>query len=105
MLAVTLLLVAVTALILGLRFNGFVLGLLILLATTSISEIAIGNGGKPGVVALQLLAMLASVQISYLTGCLIGAQITARAKPTSSRMQSPSLRRLSERAAIRLAIK
>ena len=105
MLAVTLLLVAVTALILGLRLNGFVLGLLILLATTSISEIAIGNGGKPGVVALQLLAMLASVQISYLIGCLIGAQITARAKPTSSRMQSRSLRRLSERAAIRLAIK
>ena len=105
MLAVTLVLVAVTALILGLRFNGLVLGLLILLATTSIFAVAIWNGGKPGVVALQLLAVLASVQISYLIGCLIGAQITARAKPTSSRMQSRSLRRLSERAAIRLAIK
>jgi hypothetical protein len=74
MLAITVLLVAVTALILGLRFCGFVLGLLILLATTSILVIAIWNGGKPGVVALQLLAMLASAQISYLIGCLIGAQ-------------------------------
>ena len=74
MLAITVLLVAVTALILGLRFSGFVLGLLILLATTSILVIAIWNGGKPGVVALQLLAMLASAQISYLIGCLISAQ-------------------------------
>jgi hypothetical protein len=97
MLAITVLLVAVTALLLGLRFSGFVLGLLILLVTTSILVIAIWNGGKPGVVALQLLAMLASVQISYLIGCLIGAQITARAKPTSSRVQSRPLHRLSER--------
>ena len=74
MLAITVLLVAVTALILGLRFSGFVLGLLILLVTTSILVIAIWNGGKPGVVALQLLAMLASAQISYLIGCLISAQ-------------------------------
>ena len=88
MLAVTHLLVAVTALILGLRFNGFVLGLLIVLMTTRIFVIAIWNGGKPSVVALQLLAMLALVQISYLIGCLGGAQITARTKPTSSRMQS-----------------
>src|SRR5215471_14048099 len=99
------LLVAVTALILGLRFNGFVLGLLIVMMTTRIFVIAIWNGGKPGVVALQLLAMLAFVQISYLIGCLVGAQITARTKPTSSRMQSRSLHRLSERSAIRRAIK
>ena len=87
MLAVTYLLVAVTAVILGLRFNGFVLGLLIVLMTTRIFVIAIWNGGKPGVVALQLLAMLAFVQISYLIGCLVGAKITARTKPTSSRPQ------------------
>ena len=47
MLVVTHLLVAVTALILGLRFNGFVLGLLIVLMTTRIFVIAIWNGGKP----------------------------------------------------------
>src|SRR5262249_23169271 len=73
MLAITVLLVGVTALILGLRFSGLVLELMILLATTSILVIAIWIG-KPGVVALQLLAMLASAQISYLIGCLIGAQ-------------------------------
>jgi hypothetical protein len=84
MLAVMLVLVAVTALILGLRFNGFVLGVLILLATTSIFVIAIWNGGRPGLVALQLLAFLAAVQISCFIGCLMRAQITARAKPTSS---------------------
>jgi hypothetical protein len=100
MLAIMVLLVAVTALILGLRFSGFVLGLLILLVTTSILVIAIWNGGKPGVVALQLLAMLASVQISYLIGCLIGAQITARAKPTKSGQSictsKPPQRRMAE---------
>jgi hypothetical protein len=31
-------------------------------------------------VALQLLAALASVQISYLVGCLLAAHLPARAK-------------------------
>jgi hypothetical protein len=100
MLAITIL-VAATGLVLGLRFNVFVLGLLLLLGITSIFTIGIWSGGNLGVVALHALAMLASVQISYLIGFLIAAQITARAKPTSSRMQSRSLRRFSERAAIR----
>ena len=100
MLAITIL-VAATGLVLGLRFNAFVLGLLLLLGITSIFTIGIWSGGNLGVVALRALAMLASVQISYLIGFLIAAQITARAKPTSSRMQSRSLRRFSERAAIR----
>ena len=100
MLAITIL-VAATGLVLGLRFNVFVLGLLLLLGITSIFTIGIWSGGNLSVVALRALAMLASVQISYLIGFLIAAQITARAKPTSSRMQSRSLRRFSERAAIR----
>jgi hypothetical protein len=94
-------LVAATGLALGLRFNVFVLGLLLLLATTSIFTIGIWSGGSPPVVALHLLTTLASVQISYLIGCLIAAQFPTRAKTTSSRMQTRYLRRLSAGAAMR----
>jgi hypothetical protein len=62
MLAFTVLLAA-TGLALGLRFNVFVLALLLLLATTSIFAIGIWGGGNPLVVALNLLVTLASVQI------------------------------------------
>jgi hypothetical protein len=92
MLAITVLLAA-TGLALGLRFNVFVLALL-LLATTSIFAIGIWGGGNPLVVALNLLATLASVQISYLIGCLIAAQFPTRAKTISSRLQARYLRRL-----------
>ena len=82
-------LVAATGLILGLRFSAFVLGLLLLLGVASTLTIGIWSGGNLAVVALHMLAMLASVQISYLIGYLIAAQITARATPTSSRMIDP----------------
>ena len=91
-------LVAATGLVLGLRFNAFVLGLLLLLGVASILTIGIWSGGNLGVVALHMLVMVASVQISYFIGFLIAAQITPRAAQTSSRMQSRSLRRFSERA-------
>jgi hypothetical protein len=78
-------LVAATGLVLGLRFNAFVLGLLLLLGVASVLTIGIWSDGNLGVVALHLLAMLASVQISYLIGFLIAAQITARTAPTSTR--------------------
>ena len=100
MLAITLL-VAATGLVLGLRFNVFVLGLLLLATTAGTFTVAIWSGGNLRVVALHLLATLASVQISYLIGCLIAAQFPARSKPLSSRMQTRYLRRLSMRAAMR----
>jgi hypothetical protein len=100
MLTITIL-IAATGLALGLRFNVFVLGLLLLLAITSIFAIGIWSGGNPGVIALHLLATLASVQICYLIGCLIAAQLPTRAKTTSSRMQTRYLRRLSAGAAMR----
>jgi hypothetical protein len=93
-------LVAATGLVLGLRFNAFVLGLLLLLGVASILTIGIWSGGNLGVVALHMLVMVASVQISYFIGFLIAAQITPRAGPTSSQMQSRSLRRFSERASM-----
>ena len=99
MLAITVLLAA-TGLALGLRFNAFVLALLLLLATTSIFAIGIWGGGNSLVVALNFLATLASVQISYLIGCLIAAQLPARAQTTSSRMQTRYLRKLSAGAEI-----
>ena len=100
MLAITIL-VAAIGLALGLRFNVFVLGLLLLLATTSIFSISIWSSGNVGAIALRLLAMLASVQLSYLIGCLISAQFPTRAKTTSSRMQTGYRRRLSAGAAMR----
>jgi uncharacterized protein (DUF2237 family) len=68
-----------------------------------IEENAIGiwGGGNPLIVTLNLLATLASVQISYLIGCLIAAQFPARAQTTSRRMQTRYLRRLSAGAAMR----
>ena len=93
--AITILVVA-TGLVLGLRFNAFVLGLLLVLGVTSIFTIGIWSGSNLGVVALHVLATRASVQISYLIGFLIAAQITARATPTSSRMQIRSLRKFSK---------
>jgi hypothetical protein len=73
-------LVAATGLVLGLHFNPFVLGLLLLLGVASFLTIGIWSDGNLGVVALHLLAMLTSVQISYLIGFLIAAQITARTR-------------------------
>jgi hypothetical protein len=100
MLAITLL-VAATGLVLGLRFNVLVLGLLLLATTAGTFTVAIWSGGNLPVVALHLLATLASVQISYLIGCLIAAQFPARSNPLSSRLQTRYLRRLSARAEIR----
>ena len=100
MLAITVFLAA-TGLALGLRFSVFVLALLLLLATTSIFAIGIWGGGNPLVVALNLLATLASVQISYLIGCLIAAQLPTQAKTTTSRMPTRYLRKLSAGTAMR----
>ena len=104
MLAITIL-VAATGLALGLRFNVFVLVPVLLLAITSIFVIGIGSGGNARTIALHLLATLASVQISYLIGCLIAAQFPTRDKTTSSRMQTRYLRRFSTRRGDALTIK
>ena len=92
-------LVAATGLVLGLRFNALVLGLLLLVAAASFFAIGIWSGGNAPVVALLLLAMLASGQIGYLIGCLIAAQFPAQAETPSGRMQTRYSRRLSTRAA------
>jgi len=78
MLTITIL-VAVAGLALGLRFNALALALVLLLAITGICVIAIGSGGTNLlVVALRALAVLVSLQISYLIGSLIAAQLPSR---------------------------
>ena len=70
---------AAAGLVLGLRFNATALVLLVL-ATTIVFAVGVWGGSHAVIVALQLLATLASVQISYLVGCLLAAHLPARAK-------------------------
>jgi hypothetical protein len=69
---------AAAGLALGLRFNALALALVLLLAITGICTIAIGSGTNLLVVALRALAVLVSLQISYLIGSLIAAQLPSR---------------------------
>ena len=70
--------VAAAGLVVGLRFDVFVLALLLSGAAASVFAIGVWSGDNALVVALQLLATFASVQIGYLIGCLIAAQFPAR---------------------------
>jgi hypothetical protein len=67
-------LAAVAALVLGLRFSVVTLILLTLATVISFATSVLGGSG-PLVVGLQGLATLASVQISYLVGCLLAAHL------------------------------
>ena len=77
---------AAAGLVLGLRFSLVTLALLII-TTTILFAVGMWGGGGLLVVALQLLGTLASVQISYLVGCLLAAHIPTRAKILSDRKQ------------------
>jgi hypothetical protein len=94
MLAITVL-AAAAGLALGLRFNVFVLALLLILAITGIGAFGVWNGSNLLVVALRLLAMLACLQISYFVGSLICAQLPAR---VISLTETRYTRRLSARS-------
>jgi hypothetical protein len=99
MLAIAIIAVA-TGLVLGLRFSLITLALLVI-TTTIVFAVGMWGGGSPMVVALQLLATLASVQISYLVGCLLVAHIPARAKIRSDRKQMRYVHEGSTRAVTR----
>jgi hypothetical protein len=79
-------LTAVTALVLGLRFSVVTLVLLTVAIVISFATSVLGGSG-PLVVGLQMLATLASVQISYLIGCLLASHLPLRAEILSDRMQ------------------
>jgi hypothetical protein len=85
MLAIAIL-AAAAGLVLGLRFNVITFALLVL-ATAVIFAVSVWGGSNLLVGALQLLATLASVQISYLVGCLLAHifQREPRRPPTACR--------------------
>ena len=70
MLAITIL-VAAAGLALGLRFNVFVLALLLIVAIIGVSAIGVWGGNSLLVVALRVSATLACLQIGYLIGSLM----------------------------------
>ena len=72
-------LAAAAALVLGLRFSVVTLVLLTLATVINFATNVLG-GSDPFVVGLQILAALASVQISYLVGCLLAAHLPMRAE-------------------------
>ena len=99
MLAIGVLAVA-AGLVLGLRFS-VITFVLLKLAIAMVFAIGVGVGESRLIIALQMLATLASVQISYLFGCLLAAHLPARAKTSSDGAQVHHLRRLSNRTATR----
>jgi hypothetical protein len=68
---------AAAALALGLRFSVVTLVLLTLAIVVNFATSVLG-GSSPFVVGLKMLATLASVQISYLVGCLFAAHLPVR---------------------------
>jgi len=93
-------LAAAAGLVLGLRFSVVTL-VLLTLAIAIVCAIGVWGGESSLVIALKMLATLASVQISYLFGCLLAAHLPAHAKTPSGSEQMRHLRRLSGRAATR----
>ena len=78
MLAIAML-AAAAGLIFGLRFSLITLLLLTLAIVITLANGVSGGSGSLAV-GLQMLATLASVQISYLFGCLLAAHLPVRAE-------------------------
>jgi hypothetical protein len=75
-------LAAAAALVLGIRFSASTL-LLLTLAVAIIFATSVLGGSSSLLVGLQMLATLASVQISYLVGCLLAAHLPVPINITS----------------------
>ena len=91
---------AAAGLVLRFRFSPIALTLLII-TTTIVFAVCMWGGGGPLVLTLQLLATLASVQISYLVGCLLAEHIPTRAKIHSGGKQMRYVHEGSTRAGTR----
>jgi hypothetical protein len=81
-------LAAAAALVLGLRFSAITL-VLLTLAIVIIFATSVLGGSSPLVVGLQMLATLASVQISYLFGCVLAAHLPVRAEIDTAKVGVP----------------
>jgi len=79
-------LAAAAALVLGLRFSVAALVLLKLAIVINFAACFFG-GSSSLIVGLQILATLASVQVSYLVGCLLAAHFPVRADTQPDHMQ------------------
>ena len=81
-------LAAAAALVLGLRFSVITLVLLTLAIVITFATSVLG-GSSALVVGLQMLATLASVQISYLFGCVLAAHLPVRAEMDTAKVGVP----------------
>ena len=81
-------LAAAAALVLGLRFSAITL-ILLTLAIVIIFATSVLGGSGPLVVELQMLATLASVQISYLFGYVLAAHLPAGAEIDAAKVGRP----------------
>lgn len=93
-------LAAVAGLFLGLRFSVITFALLALAIAIMFAS-GVWGGASPLIIALQMLATLAAVQISYLFGCLLAAHFPVHAKVPYGSAQMQHVRRLSDRSATR----
>lgn len=93
-------LAAAAGLLLGLRFS-VITFVLLTLAIAIMFAGGVWGGASPLVIALQMLATLAAVQISYLLGCLLAAHFPVHAKAPYVGAQMQHARRLSGRSAMR----
>jgi hypothetical protein len=93
-------LAAAAGLLLGLRFS-VITFVLLTLAIAIMFASGVWGGASPLVIALQMLATLAAVQISYLFGCLLAAHFPVHAKAPYGSAQVQHARRLSDRSTMR----
>ena len=93
-------LAAAAGLFLGLRFSIITFALLTLAIAIMFAS-GVWGGASALVIALQMLATLAAVQISYLFGCLLAAHFPVHPKAAHGSAQMQHARRLSDRSTIR----
>jgi hypothetical protein len=84
--ALFLIITTVTGLVLGLRFKMFVLGPAMFVAAAATIAHGIAGGHSYTVIALALFEAMASLQIGYIIGCLLQANVSIR---TAGRYRRP----------------
>jgi hypothetical protein len=75
-------LAALVGIILGLRFNAFVLGPALLTAVMGVVVSGFAVGHHPHMIALTLIVTMVSLQIGYVSGSILKAFIPQAARPT-----------------------
>jgi hypothetical protein len=81
---------ALAGALLGLYFRALVLAPAILIAAAVITVIGVAKG--EGVEALPVIVVVASVQVSYLTGCILRAAVAATRASARDKIMLPTSR-------------